>query len=312
MIPGHDGAFQAQLRLGTPRREDLSALDELFSETERYRSSREYMELLDFVCWLRNYAPFNCMLLHIQNPAVSYVATAYDWRLKFDRRPKLNARPLVILQPFGPVMFVYDVADTDGGPVPDAVLHPFRTDGRIEPDIIYRTFYNCVLHGIEARHSLTGLNQAGMAIRLNSEARRIYQSLKLSDSSAYLILLNESHSSEEKYSSLAHELGHVFCGHLGADPLAWWESRAGEDKHTIELEAASVAYLVCRRRGLEAASARYLSGYRTPGSSREMPFFSLNGVFQAVDYIEKMGDSRWREPRRKPTREGGGRKFRRT
>ena len=34
-----------------------------------------------------------------------------------------------------------------------------------------------------------------------------------------------------------------------------------------------------------------------------MPFFGLNAVFQATDYIEKMGESYWKKPKRKPKKE---------
>lgn len=93
------------------RKQELCSLDEMFMSSRRYRSSREYLELLKFISRFRKYAPFNCALLHFQNPAISYVASASDWYRRFNRKPKRDARPLVILQPFGPVMFVYDVLD---------------------------------------------------------------------------------------------------------------------------------------------------------------------------------------------------------
>lgn len=59
------------------------------------------------------------MLLLMQKPGLSYVASAYDWRERFGRKPKEEARPLLILWPFGPVAFVYDVLDTEGKPLPE-------------------------------------------------------------------------------------------------------------------------------------------------------------------------------------------------
>jgi hypothetical protein len=91
-----------------------SLLDQLLTDSRLYTKSQDYKELLDFVVRLRNFAPFNAMLLQIQKPGLSYAASAYDWRERFGRIPTEGARPLVILWPFGPVAFVYDVLDTKG------------------------------------------------------------------------------------------------------------------------------------------------------------------------------------------------------
>lgn len=102
-----------------------SLLDQLLADSRLYTKSQDYMELMDFVVRLRNFAPFNAMLLQIQKPGLSYAASACDWRERFDRFPKEGARPLVILWPFGPVAFVYDVLDTDGKELPEDVASFF-------------------------------------------------------------------------------------------------------------------------------------------------------------------------------------------
>jgi hypothetical protein len=53
------------------------------------------------------------------------------------------------------------------------------------------------------------------------------------------------------------------------------------------------------RQGLQLNSQRYLSSYRTPDDI-QLPFFGLNAVLLATDYIEKMGQSRWKKPMKKP------------
>lgn len=293
--------------MNSPRQKDkeISALDEMFGASRRYRSSREYMELMRFITRFRQYAPFNCLLLHIQNPDVTYVASTSDWEGKFNRYPKRDARPLVILQPFGPVMFVYDLQDTEGAPMPDGLLKPFKTIGVLPEIVAEQTIHNCGVHGIDVREDLKGLFGAGKAIRLTSAARRFYKDLGLSPGSAYLVLLNRNHSIEEQYSTLAHELGHIFCGHLGADSLSWWDSRIGSSAGVEEIEAESVAYLVCMRQGLTVNSDRYLSSYRTP-DDMQLPFFGLNAVLLATDYIEKMGERKWKKPLKKPKAQAQG------
>jgi len=88
---------------------------------------------------------------------------------------------------------------------------------------------------------------------------------------------NRNHSLEEKYSTLAHELGHIFCGHLGTDRLSWWDANINIPEEIEEIEAESVAYLVCMRQGLQLNSQRYLSSYRTPDDI-QLSFFGLNAV----------------------------------
>src|SRR5438552_5863791 len=100
-------------------------LDQLLTDSRLYTQSKDYKALLDFVVRLRNFAPFNAMLLQVQKPGLSYAASAFDWRQRFRRKPKEGVRPLLILWPFGPVALVYDVLDTEGEPLPTDVASFF-------------------------------------------------------------------------------------------------------------------------------------------------------------------------------------------
>lgn len=92
------------------------ALDELFNATYAYRNSKEYMKLMRFVSRFRFYSPYNAMLIRLQRPGAGFVATPTRWKRDYDHYVKPNANPIVILQPMGPVMFVFDVSDTEPGP----------------------------------------------------------------------------------------------------------------------------------------------------------------------------------------------------
>jgi hypothetical protein len=52
------------------------------------------------------------MLIYIQMPGARFVASAHRWHQQFHRRVRIGARAIVILQPMGPVPFVFDVVDT--------------------------------------------------------------------------------------------------------------------------------------------------------------------------------------------------------
>ncbi|MBW2582486.1 MAG: hypothetical protein JRE36_02655, partial [Deltaproteobacteria bacterium] len=95
---------------------------------------------------------------------------------------------------------------------------------------------------------------------------------------------------------LAYELGHIFCSHLGIDRHAWWPERGDLNVNGEKIEAETVAYLVCRRSGLQAGSENYLLNYSE--AHPEIPLFSINAVIQAVGYIEDMGRHRWKGPKK--------------
>jgi hypothetical protein len=80
-----------------------SLLDQLLEDSRLYTQSKDYKDLLEFVVRLRNFPPFNAMLLQVQKPGLRYAASALDWRECSGRTPKEHARPLLILWPFGPV-----------------------------------------------------------------------------------------------------------------------------------------------------------------------------------------------------------------
>lgn len=62
----------------------------------------------------------------------------------------------------------------------------------------------------------------------------------------YDVELNRSYSATEQLATLGHELGHVYCGHLGACPNGHWKARTGIKDDLRELEAESGARVVFR------------------------------------------------------------------
>ena len=111
--------------------EDIHDLDKLFLRSIEYRQSANYLKLLDFIIKQKKYAPYNAFLMHTQHPGMTHAETAYDWMQKYERDIRPKARPLVILIPFGPVDFVYDIEDTVGPPLPLDLTDPFRASGKL-------------------------------------------------------------------------------------------------------------------------------------------------------------------------------------
>ncbi len=109
----------------------IPELDMLYQDVLSYRSSQAFKGMMNFIKDFPHIAPYNAMLLHMQFPGCQLALTAYEWKRHFNRYVNLGARPLIILRTFGPISFVFDISDTGGDPVPDKVLHPYRTKGNV-------------------------------------------------------------------------------------------------------------------------------------------------------------------------------------
>ncbi|WP_431285580.1 ImmA/IrrE family metallo-endopeptidase [Humitalea sp. 24SJ18S-53] len=255
-----------------------SLLDQLINDSRLYTQSKDYKALLDFVVRLRNFAPFNAMLLQIQKPGLTYAASARDWLERFDRQPKVGARPLLILWPFGPVALVYDVMDTEGQPLPEDAAS-FVAIGGIDAARM-DTFIACAgKKNIECVWIDAGDGKAGsITVTHRGKGEK--------DPSRYRISINRNHPPPVQFATLAHELGHLFLGHLGRDGNLSVPARRGGGHALVELEAESVAYLVCERNGVTSKSAVYLSNFVEKNTSTGA--LDLYQVMRAAGHVEAL------------------------
>ena len=229
-------------------------LDQLLTDSRLYTKSKDYKDLLDFVIRLRNFAPFNAMLLQVQKPGLRFAASACDWRERFGRKPKEGARPLLILWPFGPVALVYDAVDTEGRDLPADAASCFFEQGPINEETIGSFIGLMGRKCIECLMVDEGDGRAG-------SIRVVQRAADLKEPSYYRVLLNRNHEAAIQFATIAHELGHLFLGHLGLDKKLSIPDRPTMTHAQVELEAESVAYLVCARNGVGSKSEVYLSRY---------------------------------------------------
>jgi hypothetical protein len=61
-----------------PDRETISTIDALLQHSGRYRNSRDFRDMIEFMGQFRSYAPYNNMLVRVQNPSCSFYATEKD------------------------------------------------------------------------------------------------------------------------------------------------------------------------------------------------------------------------------------------
>ena len=276
------------------KRSSAKALDELFLAAGTYRKSSAYRELLKFMRRFPRLAPYNAMLIHTQNPGSRLVLTASQWEKKCHRYVKQGAKPMIILRPFGPVDFVFDIGDTEGAPVPERLLNPFPVKGNVSHAVYERLHHALNLEGVIYETSDFAPALAGKISRLPSphrDRRQGYSFLYY-----FCMTINSRQSETENFATMTHELGHMFCGHLGSPVKGWLPERTDTTRNEREFEAESVAWLVCGRQGLQPNSDDYLSGYLN--AHEEIPDISLEAVLKSVTVIEDMINGKHKEQKK--------------
>ncbi len=267
-------------------------IDELQFLVKNYRSSQEFQQMIDFVGKFHYLAPYNAMLVELQKPGARLVLKAKDWE-KEDRMIKPNAQNLITLRQFGPVQCMYELTDTEpipGRPITEEneILERWNkclmsAKGDVSPLLLQRLIDNLPSYGIYLDESFSAANTYGGYIMSYNHQIKAPLGIwhDMTTTSRFLISINRVQSNTDKFHTICHELGHLFCRHLFYD-------REKVRKLSIkerEFEAESVAWIVCKRHGINNPSEHYLAGYAPKG---EIPICSTDFMLKAVTEIEKM------------------------
>ena len=277
-------------------------IDKLYKDVLSYRSTDQFKALLEFIKKFRHIAPYNAMLVHIQKPGSQFVTSAREWKYKYDRYIKPGARPLVILQPFGPVAFVYEYNDTVGKPLPDSIIAPFKSETMIDESKLDKLINNLKAEGVGVYFNDHGTNSAGW-IEYHDEENSLEMLIPNGIchlKSHHSIIINNNLSPAEKYVTILHELGHLYCGHLYHDHKTekWLPERflLGLSPEQKEFEAETVCWLICERLGICNPSAEYLSGYLL--ANEKIPDVSIDAILKAAGAIETFTKLKTKELRK--------------
>jgi hypothetical protein len=102
----------------------------------------------------------------------------------------------------------------------------------------------------------------------------------------YRLHVNRNHDAAVQFTTVAHELAHLFLGHLGVDERLHVADRSGLRRAQRELEAESVAYIVSRRNGVTPKSQSYLAAFVKPGmTSADLDVYQ---IMRAAGQVESM------------------------
>lgn len=236
------------------------------------------------------------MLVRFQRPGAEYVLTEREWR-RYRRAVNHDATPLIVLFPFGPVNFVFDIADThplnpqDSIPINqilEDLAKPYKTTGILNPDYLKKLIYNLSYHSIAFNPNMQAGSVLGAKISLLKEP---YDSLyigirrdmpPINWKADYIIGTNSKGDMRQTFAAIVHELGHFFCYHLPA-PKDWkpWIVR-NLSHEAKEFEAETVSWIICDKVNLDNNPEKYLS-YFVDGKIPDG--VSIDAIFTACNKV---------------------------
>ena len=218
------------------------------------RASSTFQAYLDVQARFHHYSWHNSMLILIQKPDASRVAGFQTWK-KLGRFVRKGERGIMIFAPcpfhreaktetgesesidgiFFKAVHVFDVAQTDGKELPDVDCPVVDADASMLLNSLERVSGK---RGIAIAYETMQGTQSGYATDKGSR-----------------IALDDRHSTGQRAKTLAHELAHCAL-HFGKTDGATTLTR-----NMAELEAESIAYVVCRHFGLDTTirSSAYIA-----------------------------------------------------
>lgn len=240
------------------------------------QSSEAYRHYLDVMSRFHHYSMSNCMLIAMQRPDASHVAGYTAWQSKFQRHVKRGEQGIKIIAP-APYSVPKErlktdprtgkiVVDQNGKPeteVVDVMVQNFKvttvfdvkqTEGKELPELVH-DLTEKVQNYPQFMSALQKFSPVPMEFSEmpGSKAKGYYDQLEKK------IVLRNGMSESQTMKTAIHELSHA----LLHDKDSGSQKDQVPDRRTKEVEAESVAYVVCQHFGIDTAdySFAYVAGW---------------------------------------------------
>ena len=255
-----------------------------------YTNSEKYHELLCVMSHFHHYSVNNCLLIAMQCPQASYVAGYTSWRNNFHRQVKRGSKAIRIFSPY-----TYKTKDENGEEIERlgfkvASVFDISATEQIE-------HLEPVTIGIEdLQGTIDNYKQFLTAFEYVSPVPVEY---KLFDGGAKgyysdkekQIVIQDGMAERQTVKTLIHEIAHAF---LHTKEQLKEDKRSREQK---ELEAESVAFIVCKHFGFD--SDEYSFPYITSWAGNDFQTLlssSLVNIQKTADAIIKGIDAYFTTP----------------
>lgn len=238
--------------------EELTEL--LQTGLEKYATSEKYRDLLHVMSLFHNYSANNCLLIALQCPHASYVAGYTSWRNNFHRQVRKGEKAIRIISPVKykkkneedeeeerigfKSASVFDISSTYQIPDMEPVTIGVEDlQGHVEN---YKDFL----------HAFQSISPVPVDFRLfDGDARGYYSDTEK------IIVVQDGMTERQSVKTLVHEIAHAML-HT-KEKL----QEHKKDRKQKELEAESVAYIVCEHYGFDSEdySFPYIIGWGGTG-----------------------------------------------
>ena len=229
---------------GETPEEQLKELTEKLEQgvSEIFTSGR-YAEYLSAMSKFHSYSFGNVMLILMQNPAASCVAGFHAWKKNFERTVKAGEHGLKILAPCPYQRFIeQDRLDANGKPLLDAAGKPLR-----ERTLVQIMRFRIVTVFDISQTEGKELPSIGVS-ELSGDIAQFEELANAITSVSPVPIL---------YETMLHEISHATLHRRKKN------EPPSKDQHTREVEAESVAYVVCQHFGIDTSdySFGYVAGW---------------------------------------------------
>lgn len=227
---------------------------------KEYATSEKYRDLLRVMSMFHNYSANNCLLIAMQCPQASYVAGYTSWRNNFHRQVKRGSKAIRIFSPY-----TYKTKDEHGEEIERlgfkaASVFDISATEQIE-------HLEPITIGIEDLHgTIDNYKQFLTAFEyvspvpieyklFDGDARGYYSDIEK------IIVIHDGMTERQSVKTLVHEIAHAML-HTKEQLQECMKNRKQK-----ELEAESVAYVVCEHFGFgsEDYSFPYIVGWGGTG-----------------------------------------------
>jgi len=244
----------------------------LVDELETLVTGDDWLNMLHTASRFHRYSVRNILLIQAQRPDATRVAGYTTWR-SVGRQVRKGAHGIAVLAPCTyrttdadtdtartlkgfRVAHVFDISDTDGEPLPDVTITLLTGDAPTGlwdaiSDQIRTLGYSVDREDCSPANGITRFHDKTVSVRPDLEPA---QAVK----------------------TLTHELGHILCGH-GDEPDL--------DRDKAEVEAESVAHIVCTAAGLTTTSYSYPYVARWSGGNLDVVRATADHVIKVARQI---------------------------